>query len=298
LAIVTLLVVATLPGCGIGDDGPRTIPLGTPAMTKTAEDLSIGPSGQVVDVYVPAKPNGRLLVWVHGGSWTGGSEEDINGDAGLSARHLNQVEGWTVISVRYRLADASVHLAEQITDIHAAIRWARLNAASLRIDPAQIFTMGFSAGGHLVTMAALTAGVPALEPTWADGDSSVLGVVVLAGAFCMDQNPVTPTCAAVTPAVLGCQVGACDAQVIAAAQPQTWVTDDIRNAATPTFRFIAGDNDPIVDSSHTRQVANQLGDALGGGRVQFEMVTHGPKEHRGHVTDAALDLDALLRFLG
>lgn len=290
------LVVVSVASCG-GHD-PKTLPPGAPPLVKTADDQSIGPDGQVVDVYVPAEPNGKLLVWVHGGAWVGGSEEDINGEAGLAARYLSTKDGWTVLSVRYRLADANVHLAEQVTDVHAAIAWGRANAAELKIDPTKVYSMGFSAGGHLAVMAALTSGVAALEPTWATGDSSVTATVSMAGAFCLDQNPVTPTCGDVTPQVLGCQVGACDPQVIAAAQPQTWVNDNIRNAATPRLRFIAGDKDIVVDSNHTRMVANQLADLLGKDRVQFELVKHGPAANRGHVTDAALDIDALVKFLG
>ena len=289
----------TAVACSSGSETSRTVPVAAAALTKAADDVPIGPHGQVVDVYKPpGTPNGKLLVWIHGGGWVMGSEEDINtADGNQAPRFLVTDHGWTVLSLRYRLADGTVRLNDQIADVHAAVRWGREHATELGIDPGQISLMGFSAGGQLAVMAALTAGVAEFQPPWIAGDSAVQAAVSLGGAFCLDQDPVHPTCAEATPKVLGCDVGACDPAVVAAARPETWATEVVGDAGSPRLRFVAGDADPIVDSAHSRLVADRLGEQLGSGRVQFELVTTGPVEHRGHNIDAGLDAAALVKFL-
>jgi acetyl esterase/lipase len=51
----------------------------------------------------------------------------------------------------------------QIHDCKAAIRWLRGHAKDLNIDPDKIGVQGTSAGGHLVSLLGLTAGVKELE---------------------------------------------------------------------------------------------------------------------------------------
>ena len=71
-----------------------------------------------------------------------------------------------------------------MTDVKAAIAWARANVDHFGGDPNFIVAAGCSAGGHLATLAGLTAN----DPQWqadlpADADTSVDAVVSTYGIY-------------------------------------------------------------------------------------------------------------------
>lgn len=108
---------------------------------------------QVLDIYYPedksAKPR-PLLIWIHGGGWSGGSK------AGMP--YLNQLtRGYVVASVEYRFSQKAVFPA-QIQDCQAAIRFLRANADKYRIDPKLVGVGGGSAGGHLAALVGTSGG--------------------------------------------------------------------------------------------------------------------------------------------
>jgi acetyl esterase/lipase len=82
-----------------------------------------GQPRQRLDLYLPAKSTGvrPLVVWIHGGGWTGGSKAQVNAAPLLAS-------GYAVASVEYRFSQDAVYPA-QIEDCKAAIRWLRANAA-------------------------------------------------------------------------------------------------------------------------------------------------------------------------
>jgi acetyl esterase/lipase len=94
------------------------------------------------------------VVLVHGGGWDSRDRSDMAGVAEkLAAR------GYVVANIGYRLAPAHLHPA-QLEDTRAAIRWLRANAARLRVNPERVGGWGYSAGGHLVALAATLDGPP------------------------------------------------------------------------------------------------------------------------------------------
>jgi acetyl esterase/lipase len=95
-------------------------------------------------------PRSAILVF-HGGGWHIGEAE-----WGFSrARHFAEL-GMVAISVQYRLSDQkSITPLEAIADAKAAVRWARLNSASLGVAADRIAAYGWSAGAHLATCAAI-----------------------------------------------------------------------------------------------------------------------------------------------
>ena len=106
-----------------------------------------------------------VLVWVHGGGWRGGDHRRLPGFTGPALE-----AGFAVASLDYRLTtedgrwgEAPVVWPAQLHDCKAGIRWLRANAAEQRLDPERIYAWGHSAGGHLVTMLALTNDEPAFE---------------------------------------------------------------------------------------------------------------------------------------
>ena len=61
--------------------------------------------------------------------------------------------GVTAFVLKYRTAESFYHHPAMLQDIQRAIQLVRENAADWNIDPEKVGVIGFSAGGHLVTMA-------------------------------------------------------------------------------------------------------------------------------------------------
>ena len=61
--------------------------------------------------------------------------------------------GVTAFVLKYRTAESFYHYPAMLQDIQRAIQLVRENAEEWNIDPNKVGVIGFSAGGHLVTMA-------------------------------------------------------------------------------------------------------------------------------------------------
>jgi acetyl esterase/lipase len=100
-----------------------------------------------------AKKN-PALVFFHGGGYSGGSPVKF-------ARHTEYFvsRGLTVVNVNYRIR--KVHNStpmQSVSDGKAAIRYIRMHARELGINPNKIIAAGGSAGGHLASACALLEG--------------------------------------------------------------------------------------------------------------------------------------------
>jgi acetyl esterase/lipase len=62
--------------------------------------------------------------------------------------------GITAFVLHYRLGSKGYHYPTQVLDVQRALRLARADAAAYGVDPERIGIWGFSAGGHLASMAA------------------------------------------------------------------------------------------------------------------------------------------------
>lgn len=94
------------------------------------------------------------IVLFHGGGWSVGEPAW----AFPKARHFAD-RGMVAVAAQYRLSDGdSVTPVEAMADAREVIRWMRVHADSLHIDPARIAAYGWSAGGHLAACAALFDG--------------------------------------------------------------------------------------------------------------------------------------------
>lgn len=93
-----------------------------------------------------------VLVYVHGGGWTGGDPQRQARDL----YHALARAGWVSLGIRYPLAPhASVE--DQIATVRAAVAWARTGLREHGVEAAGVALAGGSAGGHLAAMASLTA---------------------------------------------------------------------------------------------------------------------------------------------
>ena len=100
------------------------------------------------------------VVWIHGGSWTGGSAYNFFPHARYFA-----ARGAVGFSVEYRLLKKNrTTVGDCLADCKSVIRYIREHAAELGIDPVKIIVMGDSAGGHLASCLGTIDGFPAPSP--------------------------------------------------------------------------------------------------------------------------------------
>jgi acetyl esterase/lipase len=93
-----------------------------------------------------------VLVYVHGGGWTGGDPQA----QGRDLYHALARGGWATVGIRYPLAPHAT-VEEQIETVRAAVVWVRSDLGAHGIDAVAVALAGGSAGAHLAAMAALTA---------------------------------------------------------------------------------------------------------------------------------------------
>ncbi|MEN9715886.1 MAG: hypothetical protein RJA35_1353 [Actinomycetota bacterium] len=110
-----------------------------------------------LDLYLPEGEGPfPLVMWVHGGGYTGGSRRDFTPwleRAGMIQRTLEA--GIAFASVDYRLGLEAVFPAA-VHDANSALRWLAYHAGKLGLDVQRFGIWGESAGGHLASLTALT----------------------------------------------------------------------------------------------------------------------------------------------
>lgn len=113
-----------------------------------------------LDLYLPGVvQHPYLILWIHGGAWSGGSKEDPPLDL--------FTKGYALASIEYRLTTEAIFPAF-MHDIKAAVRYLRAKASSYGYHADKIFIWGSSAGGHLAALAGVTNGIIELEGTLGD----------------------------------------------------------------------------------------------------------------------------------
>ncbi|MFN3378449.1 MAG: alpha/beta hydrolase fold domain-containing protein [Runella zeae] len=113
-------------------------------------------SKHLLDIYLPPNPKGKmpLIVWVHGGGWLVNDKyADMGYMKGTISEMLNS--GFALASIDYRFASQAVFPA-LIQDCNRALSFLYDNADKYGFDKNRIALMGFSAGGHLATLMALS----------------------------------------------------------------------------------------------------------------------------------------------
>jgi acetyl esterase/lipase len=109
-----------------------------------------------LDVFAPEGARMAPVVhFVHGGYWVGGDKDYHAWATSLYASVGRALAAHGVVAVvqSYRLVP-EVPFADLVDDVMAGLKWTEENAAAYGGDPSRLFTMGHSAGGHLVALAA------------------------------------------------------------------------------------------------------------------------------------------------
>ena len=127
------------------------------------DDLAYVPDAeelQKLDFYVPdgKTPAGGwpLVAYAHPGGFTAGDKADARMGSGFALLALDH--GFALASVNYRLpGNQAEHIAMELADVQAALRWIVSRAGALGVDPTKLACAGVSAGGALVSAAAVRA---------------------------------------------------------------------------------------------------------------------------------------------
>jgi acetyl esterase/lipase len=145
-------------------------------------DVPYGASGRRnhLDVYRRrGNPAGcPVIVQVHGGAWVMGDKRN----GGLPLMYHLAAQGWVCVAINYRLSPRST-FPEHLVDVKRAIAWVKEHIAEYGGDPGFVAITGGSAGGHLASLAALTAGDPELQPGFEGADTRVAACVPFYGVY-------------------------------------------------------------------------------------------------------------------
>ncbi len=111
-----------------------------------------------LDYYAAQRSGNRpCVIVVHGGSWQGGTSQQLPELNSYLAK-----AGYNVATINYRLAPDFKSPA-QVEDLHTALNYLKNNAQRLNIDTNNLVLLGRSAGGQIVLEGAYTFNDPDIK---------------------------------------------------------------------------------------------------------------------------------------
>jgi len=227
---------------------------------------NVADAALLMDVYRPARPNGRGIVFISGSGWGGVPDythdyDDIplKDDARYATGYLGTFiqglldAGFTVFSINHRFAPEA-RFPAPFYDAQRAVRFIRAHAADYGIEPARLGAIGHSSGGHLAAMLGVTDTVIDNPKglRYQAGSSHVQAVVTLAAPFLITTvNVGRPINRRILANLIGSLPDASEdgsypmTPGIAAASPLTRVTA----ATAPMLMYQAEDDSTILKTS-------------------------------------------------
>lgn len=115
-----------------------------------------------IDVFAPQSPNGTAFLIAAGGGY---KRIEMRSEALPAAQWLND-RGITAFVLSYRLPAEGWEAGPlaPLQDAQRALRLIRANAGTFQINPDRLGVLGFSAGGHLLGLAATRSAFASYEP--------------------------------------------------------------------------------------------------------------------------------------
>jgi acetyl esterase/lipase len=189
------------------------------------------------------------LLQVHGGGWVIGDKREQGRPLML---HLAS-RGWVCFAPNYRLSPRATW-PDHLVDVKRALAWVREHGPEYGADPGFVVLTGGSAGGHLVSLAALTANDPRYQPGFEDVDTSVAGCVPYYGVYDIAGETGTKAVRMRRRHLMDRVVmKTTDEQVYVDASPLAQVRAD-----APPFLVIHGRNDTLVPVAEARLFVERL----------------------------------------
>lgn len=213
----------------------RGRPIPTPPGVREQHAIGWG-DGLTLDLTRPDDDRRALpvMVYVHGGGWTGGDPQRQARDL----YHSLALDGWASLGIRYPFTPG-VTVEDQIAVVRTAVRWARTGLSDHGVDATTVVLAGGSAGGHLAAMAALTAD---------RDDERVAACVGMYGVYDMaNRNRTRAPWAKIRNEVMLASVDE-QPERYRAVSPIDRVHDD-----TPPFLVVHGTHDTLVPAGEGEQ---------------------------------------------
>jgi acetyl esterase/lipase len=232
-----------------------------------------------LDIYQPANTtiHTPVVVWVHGGAW---KVNDKYADMSYMKNTLKSIleSGYALASIDYRHSTSAIFPA-QIEDCYEALQYLHDHAKQYKLDPSKFVLMGFSAGGHLASLLALSVNnkVDAFHPG-KKISLSVKGVVDFYGPsdFLLFYGMARP---GKDESPIGTLLGASPLDrpdLSKAASPVTYVDKN-----DPPFLIVHGEKDPDVPVAQSYLLKSYLDLA----NVQNELIVVKDAPHYGVMFD-------------
>lgn len=226
-----MLLWPNIPHGGRGPTGPVQI-----GKRGAVSNISM----PYMKVYRPAQANGSAMLIAGGGGY---KRIELQGESIPAAKWLNK-RGITAFVLLYRLPQEGWldgPLAP-LQDAQRAIRMIRKNAAHFNIHPAKVGLLGFSAGGHLMGLAATRSQFPSYEKMdEADELSAQPNLAALIYPVITLRPPYNRT------STRKSLIGAAPTSE----QSATWSVDAHVKAGSPPFFLIHAKDDPISNPENS-----------------------------------------------
>jgi acetyl esterase/lipase len=221
-------------------------------------------AAQKLDVYLPANRNSdktKVLVFIHGGSWSGGDKAEFN--SAISALRI-MLPDYAIFNLNYRLATtASTRFPAQIDDVQSAINFISSKSGEYKINANKIGLIGASAGAQLALLQAYKN----------NSNGKIKAVVDLFGPAdltALYNNHPFPTASQPTlVGYLGTTPGA-NATLYQQASPITFV-----NSTSVATQIFHGELDYVVPIAQSTALKAKLQSF----NVKVEMVTYAGEGH-------------------
>ncbi len=212
-------------------------------------------------------PGRPAIMLVHGGGWRRGSRSQLSG---LSKRLAS--EGYVTASIDYRLDAAGAYPASS-RDCRCALSYLQNHAEALGLDRARVAVLGYSAGGHLVSLLATASpAADCAEPPGPPPAAVIAGAAPEALELLAWANDVQH--------YLGAPLDGHEARY-AEASPLSNVRPGL-----PPFLLIHGEADAYVPAVHALRMREAL--RASGNRADLLLLRGG-----GHVINPGVSADQL-----
>ncbi len=227
--------------------------------------------GLYMDIYVPDDAvNPPIIMWVHGGGWSG-----LNRKWCLVTPQFKR--GYAIALVDYRYCDEAP-FPEVMKDLKDALLFIKKHGSEYGYDASKVIVSGDSAGGHLSSVLAVSAGNSDWEQL--GEDYSVQALVDFCGPVSFtDLIPKNPEDRSPVGRVTWHALDAKGIRVKAAeASAETYI-----NGNEPPVLIIHGTKDPMVNPSQAKNFRNALEAA--GDTVHMYFVPGGVHGMSGELLD-------------
>jgi len=238
--------------------------------------------GRIDLYYNPSNPSPTpVILHIHGGGWNHGTKESQTGFSSYFKA------GFAVANVEYRLVQVAPAPAA-IEDIRCALKYIKLHAAELNINPEKVIIEGGSSGAHLALMGGLLGNDNRFDGNCKEETDMRVAAIIsnYAPTDFTDFNSEMSKFKSLTN-WLG--TNADNAAFRAAVSPVT----HIRKSSPPVF-IVHGNADPIVPYEQSVILQKKLNEA----GVYNEFITVEGGKHGGFEADKKAEInDALIRFI-